>query len=350
MDLWQLLTAERLRIEDFTHEARDLLAQTTPETVLDQAFWKRLTFFALTQPDDDIFPVRAAYSGRNTNIGVNPLTSTEPIYYAGPDLVAAKLLGNRQPTILKAFRVVPEGKQAELRTVSLRGMIEVDPVRDDFFGAVIEARVRVRKDLSISVEERDSLAYFLKILANAGSYGLFVELNPVRVGTDQKTGKPARAQLRVFSGEQTFEQTSPIVEEPGVWYCPIFAALITAGGRLLLALLERMVTDAGGNYLMCDTDSMAIVASKNGGLIPCAGGEYRLPDGREAIRALTFPDVNKLVAEFEKLNPYDRKAVTEPILKIEKVNYGRDGQQREVWGYAIAAKRYSLYPETDCEI
>src|SRR6266849_3766335 len=39
----------------------------------------------------------------------------------------------------------------------------------------------------------------------------------------------------VFSGEKYFEQTSPVVEKPGPWYCPPIAALITAGGRLLLA-------------------------------------------------------------------------------------------------------------------
>jgi hypothetical protein len=38
-----------------------------------------------------------------------------------------------------------------------------------------------------------------------------------------------------------------------------------AGGRLLQAVLERMANDAGGTNLMCDTDSMAIVASEHGG-------------------------------------------------------------------------------------
>ena len=69
------------------------------------------------------------------------------------------------------------------------------------------------------------------------------------------------------------------MELPGPWYFPPVSALITAGGRLLLAMLERMVTDAGGTYLMCDTDSMAIVASEHGGLVPCNGGPHQMPDG-----------------------------------------------------------------------
>lgn len=46
----------------------------------------------------------------------------------------------------------------------------------------------------LSLKEKRS-ATFLKILANAGSYGLFIEVNPERVGADKKTGKPARAKL-----------------------------------------------------------------------------------------------------------------------------------------------------------
>jgi len=57
---------------------------------------------------------------------------------------------------------------------------------------------------------------------------------------------------------------------------------------LLLAILERMVADVGGTYLMCDTDSMAIVASEHGGLVPCKGGPYRMSDGTEAIKALSW--------------------------------------------------------------
>ena len=222
-------------------------------------------------------------------------------------------------------------------------MIRIDPRRDDFFKVVIEARARVKSDSSLPESEREALGYFLKILANAGSYGLFVEVNSERMGSDKKTGKPARAKLLVFSGEHLHPQTSEFVEKPGPWYCPPFAALIAAGGRLLLALLERTVTDAGGSYLFCDTDSMAIVASETGGLVPCIGGNYRFDDGREAIKALSWKGLAGIVAQFERLNPYDREAVREPILKVEKVNFGPDGKQRELYGYAIAAKRYALF-------
>lgn len=340
MGLWRFLTAERLRIEDSTDTVRRLLANVTPASCFDKNLWKDVTFYALVRPMSDVLPVRTVYNGKTTNIGVNPLTSDEPVWYAGPDVVAATLLNRRPPEIVRAIRIVPEGQQEGLRTVALRGAVDIDPTKDDFFKKVIEARSRVKSDNSLPEAERKALGYFLKILANAGSYGLFVEVNP------DPLAKGEREKIQIFSGDREFKTTSPVVEELGRWYCPLFAALITAAGRLLLALLERSVEDAGGSYLLCDTDSMAIVASKTGGLVACGGGPNRFPDGREAVKALSFAEVHRIVDQFRQLNPYYPNAVPGSILKIEDVNY-RDGIQREIFGYAIAAKRYALFAWTD---
>lgn len=345
MGLWSFLIAEHLTMDEATEEVRILLDNLKVDDVFNQKFWKNLTFYALVRPEDDVLPVRTTYDNKSTNIGINRLTSDKPIWYAGPDLVAATLLTGRPPAIIQAVKVVPQGQQSDLRPVSLRGMVEIDPRTDDFFKAVIESRARVKSDRSLPESDRDALRYLLKILANAGSYGLFVEVNPENLARKEEAVAPPRARLRVFSGENVFEQTSTVVENQGVWYCPSVAALITAGGRLLLALLERVVTDAGGTYLLCDTDSMSIVASETGGLEPCAGGPYRLPDGTEAIKALSWADVRGIVERFEQLNPYDRNAVRDPILKIEDVNL-RDGTQEQLFGYAIAAKRYVLFTRT----
>ena len=77
----------------------------------------------------------------------------------------------------------------------------------------------------------------------------------------------------VYCGEHIFKQLAPdTIEQPGSFYSPLLGALITSGGRLLLAMIERCVRDAGGTYLCCDTDALIIVASK-------AGGTIQLPDG-----------------------------------------------------------------------
>jgi hypothetical protein len=115
---------------------------------------------------------------------------------------------------------------------------------------------------------------------------------------------------------------------------------------LMLALLERTVTDYRGTYAMEDTDSMAIVATEAGGLIPCEGGPYKGPAGRESIKALSWKQVEQISENFKKLNPYDRTAVPGSILKIEDEN--RDpvtNKQRQLYCFAISTKRYALFEQ-----
>jgi hypothetical protein len=84
--------------------------------------WPRFKFFALVYPENDILPVRTVYNGTTQNIGVNYLTSKEPIWFAGPDLIASILLTGKVPRIEKAIRVQPwgEGKVTCLERRNLR--------------------------------------------------------------------------------------------------------------------------------------------------------------------------------------------------------------------------------------
>jgi hypothetical protein len=113
-------------------------------------------------------------------------------------------------------------------------------------------------------------------------------------------------------------------------------------------MLERMVSDAGGTYLMCDTDSMAIVSSEKGEFVRCKGGTHRMPDGEDAIKALPWKQVRQIVDRFKSLNPYDPKIVPGSVLNVvEELNYDADGRQRQLYGYGISAKRYGLYTHDD---
>lgn len=103
-------------------------------------------------------------------------------------------------------------------------------------------------------ESDEPLHYWLKIFANSGSYGLFVELNP---------NASNATKVKVISGDKPFETASDVIENAGDWFAPPIASLITSGGRLLLAMLETAVRQEGGTYLFCDTDSLAIVAAKS---------------------------------------------------------------------------------------
>lgn len=112
----------------------------------------------------------------------------------------------------------------------------------------------------------------------------------------------------------------------------------------MLALLEHGVTQRGGTYAMEDTDSMAIVATKQGGIIPCKGGKLRTANGEEGIKALTWKQVDQIVAKFETLNPYNRKVISGSVLKIEDDNLDpKTGKPRQLYCVAISAKRYALF-------
>jgi hypothetical protein len=95
---------------------------------------------------------------------------------------------------------------------------------------------------------------------------------------------------------------------PGEFCFPPLASLITAGARLMLSLLEHCVSELGGTYVMEDTDSMAIVATEDGGLVRCPGGPLEMRDGHSAVRALSWAQVEQIADRFATLNPSLRRA------------------------------------------
>jgi hypothetical protein len=327
LGLWPLLTAASVKVKGCTEDARSVLASVNIQTILDPAKWFELAFFASIRPSGDVLPVRALYNETgDTNIGLNPLTSKDPIWYAGPDLAAAQLLTGRRPEIVKAFKLIPAGVQAGMKTTFI-GTREINPEKHDFFRAVIEERKRLPKSHPHYL--------LLKIIANA-LYGIFAELNKYEYG------KNRAKQLEVFSGERNFKQRSVVVERPGRFQFPPAAALITAGGRLMLAVLERLAKEQHGTYLLTDTDSMLFVASEKGGLVPCPSGQYRMADGTPAANAITWRQVEEICTKLNRLNPYDQKVIAD-ILKVEDCNRDREGKQQQLYGVAVSAKRYVVY-------
>ena len=354
---WDLLTAADYQIDDVTDRARELLGSLSLDRLFDPVTWPELSFFAKLIPNGDILPVRTKWNpGDARQIGINPLTTEDAVWYAGPDLAASVLLSGMVPQIEEAFAIVPKrGKSGRivrcrgLRPVKLLDAVAIDPRRENFFTRVIEARQLAKKDKELSDAERDRRDLGLKVIANASSYGILAQVDP--------SDLPGRetAAVEVHGALGSFPTTTAKPERPGPYFFPPIAALITAGARCMLAMLERCVTDAGGTYAMEDTDSMAIVATRDGGLVPCPGGphawtsedaaRYQGPNAhaaREAVQALSFGDVDEIAGRFESLNPYDRAAVEGSILKIEGINFA-DGQSRQLWCYAISSKRYSLY-------
>ncbi len=134
-------------------------------------------------------------------------------------------------------------------------------------------------------------------------------------------------------------------ERPGKWFAP-WGPLIPAGGRLLLAIAERLAADRGIAYGFCDTDSMFFVNPLG-----------RSGEPMDEPASLTFiANVQEITGWFQKLNPFNSD---DPLFKIEDVNHPlirdergeicRDDKGEALidktkielaWLLAVSAKRY----------
>jgi hypothetical protein len=106
------------------------------------------------------------------SFGLNPLTSTEPIWYSGPDLGTSKLQTGHAPKVIEAFKLVPLGTQRGMKDTRI-GTRNIHPETDDFFRVIIEERK--------SLPKTHPHYLLLKIIANS-LYGIFAELNKYEYG------------------------------------------------------------------------------------------------------------------------------------------------------------------------
>jgi hypothetical protein len=344
MGLWQFVIVGKVKIVDHCQkEIIEFLNQVNEELLFKPDTWKRLTAFVRVVPDGDILPTRGQYSpvSNDWQVALNHLYSArtdDALWFSLPDVVASVILTGRIPKIVDAFRLEPSGGVLKgLTSVRLRGGIEIDPRKQDFFKHVIEERKRVDSRSDLAHEERTRMSKALKVLANSTSYGIFAQMDP----HESDKNVPVTCHGIDFS---PYTCRVAKYETPGEFCFPPLASLITGGARLMLALLERCVTELGGTYAMEDTDSMAIVATERGGLVPCPGGPFENKNGANAVRAITWSQVREIAKRFEALNPYNREVVPGSILKIEDDNFDPGTKkQRHLWCLAISAKRYALF-------
>ncbi|WP_339931301.1 hypothetical protein [uncultured Brevundimonas sp.] len=324
MGLWKFVIAEGMDRADATDECRALVETCDLAMLRDPATWRRLHMIVQVSASDDVFPVRAHYEpDQPATIGVNRLSSWEPLWFTLADVIAAKLLGGKTPEIISAIRFSPRAPQTGLKTVTLAGA-ELNPVTGDFYASIINMRreIQARQNDAIGPEwdRLDADQHGLKILVNATSYGIFAELNVQSL-------ERSRAFICYDHRGTGRRITTSKIEEPGRYFHPLLGALITGGARLMLALAERNALDQGLGWALCDTDSLAIAN--------VAG----LPNDEFKGRAQTVRQW------FEPLNPYEVKG---SILQLEKVNFP-PGQHKEpdtlrpVNCLAISAKRYVLF-------
>lgn len=324
MGLWRFVIAQGMRWRDATAEVREFVETCDLAELRAPATWRRLHAIVQVEPQGDVLPVRAEYDAdQPATIGVNRLTSHEPLWFTLADVLAAKVLGGKAPKIVSAIRFDAGAPQQDLAPIRLAG-IEIRPEHDDFYALLIDQRRRIqaKEDAAKGTEKAalNAQQQGLKILANSTSYGIFVELNV------QALERSKRLQCYDFRGVGRTIHARKI-EEPGRYFHPLLGTLITGAARLMLACAERNVLDQGLDWAFCDTDSMAI--ANTGGL-----QKTDFIARVEAVRAW-----------FEPLNPYETKG---SIFQLEKVNFplaraGEPEQLRPTNVLAISAKRYALF-------
>ena len=312
MGLWKFVIAKEIKWRDSTAETQAFLDRVTMSDFQSINTWRQLTTLVLLPPDHDLVPVRAKYDGKSNTIGLNHLTCTQPLWYTLADCVAAKILSGKTPKIEEAVTFSPGEPQDGLQPINLFGneRYRVDPLHDDVFKRFVDLRDGAK-------DNGDPAQQAIKIIANATSYGIFIEIN--------RDDAPKAEPIDVY-GPNTgrITTTNKALEEPGRYFNPIIGVLITGGARLMLAIAERLVQDAELEWVFCDTDSIAIARPDD-----MSENEFR-------SRA------QSVIEWFEALNPYEKAG---SILQIEDVNYRVDDREtiEPLFAFAISAKRYVLF-------
>ncbi|WP_135609414.1 DNA polymerase [Methanococcoides sp. AM1] len=299
LDLWKFIIAEKLQKEDATSEIKELLSKVSLEYLQNKENWEDFVAMVKIIPDEDILPVRMDYKGKKStlNVGLNYLSSKSPMWFSLPDVISSVLLTGKVPEIIEAIRFVPSGVQDSLVESSILG-INLDPRKDNLIQTFVEERQKIKtrmKSLNRGTSEYrhlSSQAQAIKILVNAMSYGIFIELNP----------EDKKSDIEVY-GLDSFDTSENRYEKAGKYFHPLLAVMITSGSRLFLSMAEAKVKDLGSAHAYMDTDSV---------FVP--------PEHAQEI-----------IDYFQPLNPYDLDI---SLLKPEK---------DDMWFYGICSKRYALY-------
>ncbi|MEO9307469.1 MAG: DNA polymerase [Nitrososphaera sp.] len=287
-DLWRFVIAQKIECHESTLEVTEFIDKFTLEDIQNPKNWTKLPGIVLVEPNEDVLPLRAKYGEENVwNIGTSHVTSRKPLWYSIADVLASKLYTGKTPKILRAIRFVPVGVQRGLKTIDIHG-IKINPYKQDLFQELVQYRQKLK-------DENDPREHVVKIIVNAISYGIFVQID-----TDDES-KPVPVDVY---GLDHFTQDKTKIESFGYMFNPIIATSITSASRLLLAATEILLAKHGKTHAYCDTDSM---------MVP--------------------PRYTKMIQKFfQPLNPYNFES------DIFKRVY-----DRTKWFYGISSKRYCLY-------
>jgi len=242
--------------------------------------WDKVAnYYVKIQPKGATLPIRTPHLEDTTKVVTSNVFSNKDMMYHYMDVISAKLIdGKEQYEIVAAWEVKKHDKQ------NLQSF-EVADVTIDESDNVMAKAIEARKNIQLEQGYKDETTLSLKIVANS-LYGC----------TAERLVKEKDKDRHDFASKTGF-------------YNPHVATTITAGGRLMLALGEHLAKEYGGKLVYCDTDSLI------------------LPDKVS----------DKVIKDFESLNPYSGKAGNLQVLEDEKEQVGKL--------YAVGTKKYIFFSD-----
>jgi hypothetical protein len=204
----------------------------------------------------------------------------------------------------------------------------VDPYADDFYVRLIELRSEIKdrakqeraEGRTKVADQLDGEQLAMKSTASATSYGIFIELNP------EQLDAPGITDCYGLDGEG-FQAVVRRYEQPGRFFHPLLATLITGAARLMLTTAELLGLREDLDWAFCDTDSLAFVRAA------------------EIDRVEFTAAVDRVRHWFRHLSPYQ---ASDDLLELEDTNNALldgkgDGPREPLYCVAISPKRYALF-------
>ncbi len=220
--------------------------EPTPSSTGTPSFWvtvksaaenlrSRTSSLVQVKPDDDLFPVLAAYGeGPQATIDLNRLTAENPLRFTLADCIAATSLSGRAPEVVSARAFEPGEQQTGLVSIRIPGGGIVGPKREDFNRAFIDHRQELKQQLkSASQQDRESLDVAqntLKIMANViyNMHPLCRPMNNVFLD-EMDTGSNDPSQSALVSKQGRFSTDGV---ESSIWLRPTARSTVSGGERV----------------------------------------------------------------------------------------------------------------------
>jgi hypothetical protein len=244
--LQELLSAERLDFVEDTTTVKEFVKGFTPDDLYRPETYQKLNVLCWVKAAGAILPVRAAFKQSNPS-GAGRFTmalaarySNEPLPFWLHDVMAAKLKdpAGQAPEIVRAERIIPIGRQP-LRKARLFGGVVFDPRKDLFFKVLVEEAERFQRGgrdyADIPSAIRKEIVRGVKAIGNIACFGAPSETH----AADLLPGR--REEVTLLSNADPIRADVAHPEDPGPFACPPLAGLVSATGRLWLALVHYEV-------------------------------------------------------------------------------------------------------------